>query len=97
MRNLPDRARTPSTQHQLRQPCLTQTTHPGVLGFRPHYAVLAHSCVGNANAHKNKGGRKGSGILIMTSKVNDIKHGELSLTFWVIYRVDAFRVWDYRG
>ncbi len=51
MRNLPDRARTPGTQQLVRQGSLAQTSNPGVSGYHPHFAVLAHSCVRNATAH----------------------------------------------
>ncbi len=54
-RNAGDSLRTPGTQHQVRQPSLAQIDYPGVTGWSPHYSVLGHSCVHNANAHTLEG------------------------------------------
>ncbi len=48
MRNLPDRARTPESQLQVRQPSLAQNTYPGISGFAPSFccavAQLRRQC-----------------------------------------------------
>ncbi len=56
MRNLPDRARAPGCQHQVRSPSLAQTTNPVTPSCYPHHPSCSHAMAGTL-ARPQAGGR----------------------------------------